>query len=162
MSRLDSFIRRMVAQRDILNQIAEKLDVEGVVLELGLGNGRTYDHLREILPDREIFVFERQVNAQKESIPDGDHLIVGEARETLRFCGPRIKQKAALIHNDLGTGDPTMNLAMSAWLSPVVEEHLTPGGYVVSGFPLELSDYTAVPLPDGVREGRYYIYQRPL
>lgn len=162
MSRLDSFIRRMVAQRDILNQIADSLDVEGVILELGLGNGRTYDHLREIMPDREIFVFERQVNAQKESIPDGDHLIVGEARETLRYCGPRIGGKAALIHNDLGTGDPTANLAMSAWLSPLVEEHLVPGGFVVSGFALELPGYAVVPLPEGVREGRYHIYRKPV
>ena len=42
MSRLDSFIRRMSAQRDCLNHVADLLaDVEGPVMELGLGNGRT-------------------------------------------------------------------------------------------------------------------------
>ena len=52
MSRLDSFIRRMTAQRDILNQIATQslLPESGDVLELGLGNGRTYSHLREVFP----------------------------------------------------------------------------------------------------------------
>ena len=49
MSRLDSFIRRLEAQRACLNRAAELIgDLEGVVLELGLGNGRTYDHLREL------------------------------------------------------------------------------------------------------------------
>ena len=39
MSRLDSFIRRMTAQRDILNQVAEQslLPESGDILELGLG-----------------------------------------------------------------------------------------------------------------------------
>ena len=49
MSRLDSFIRRMQAQRDCLNAAAGLIaDVPGVVFDLGLGNGRTFDHLREV------------------------------------------------------------------------------------------------------------------
>ena len=64
MSRLDSFIRRMQGQRDCLNRAAELIaGIPGPVLELGLGNGRTYDHLKEILPDREIFVFDRRIAA---------------------------------------------------------------------------------------------------
>lgn len=51
MSRLDSFIRRLQAQRDVLDWAADGVeDRAGLVLELGLGNGRTYDHLRERLP----------------------------------------------------------------------------------------------------------------
>ena len=60
MSRLDSFIRRLEAQRACLGFVAGQIrDVAGPVLEFGLGNGRTYDHLRELLPERDIFVFER-------------------------------------------------------------------------------------------------------
>ena len=71
MSRLDSAIRRLQAQRDLLNQAAQDIgSMEGVVLELGLGNGRTYDHMRAILPDREIYVFEREVRAHPDCIPD--------------------------------------------------------------------------------------------
>ena len=48
MSRLDSFIARMQAQRDCLNFLKPAVDaVPGPLLEVGLGNGRTYDHLRE-------------------------------------------------------------------------------------------------------------------
>ena len=54
MSRLDSFIRRLEAQRACLNRAAALISgIDGIVLELGLGNGRTYDHLRELFPDRE-------------------------------------------------------------------------------------------------------------
>ena len=50
MSRLDSFIRRVTAQRDCLNRVAEIIEYhEGLILEMGLGNGRTYDHLRELI-----------------------------------------------------------------------------------------------------------------
>ena len=54
MSRLDSFIRRLEAQRACLNRAADTIrGIDGIVLELGLGNGRTYDHLRALFPDRE-------------------------------------------------------------------------------------------------------------
>ena len=60
MSRLDSFIRRLAAQRACLDRAAALIDeIDGPVLEFGLGNGRTFDHLRERLPGRAIFVFER-------------------------------------------------------------------------------------------------------
>ena len=52
MSRLDSFIRRLQAQRACLSEAAAQIrGVDGFVLELGLGNGRTFDHLREICAD---------------------------------------------------------------------------------------------------------------
>ncbi|MCH8923260.1 MAG: hypothetical protein IIA67_08960, partial [Planctomycetes bacterium] len=71
MSRLDINIRRLEAQRACLNLAAEMIrDLPGPVFELGLGNGRTYDHLRAALPEREIFVFEREVAAHPDCIPD--------------------------------------------------------------------------------------------
>ena len=80
MSRLDSFIRRMQAQRDCLNDAVRRLaDIPGPVLDLGLGNGRTFDHLRETMPDREVFVFDRVVNSNPKSTPDRDHIFLGEA-----------------------------------------------------------------------------------
>ena len=50
MSRLDSMRRRLTAQIDGLNWAAGQIaDLPGDVLELGLGNWRTYDHLRCLL-----------------------------------------------------------------------------------------------------------------
>lgn len=73
MSRLDIFIRRMQAQRDCLNAAAAMIaDIPGAVFDLGLGNGCTFDHLRETLTDREVFVFDRVVNANPKSTPDAE------------------------------------------------------------------------------------------
>ena len=70
MSRLDSFIARMQAQRDCLNSLKPLIDaLPGPILEVGLGNGRTYDHLRQLFPGRDIYVFERKVAAHPECIP---------------------------------------------------------------------------------------------
>ena len=53
MSRLDSFIRRLAgAARRLELAVGLIGDLPGPVLELGLGNGRTYDHLRENITDR--------------------------------------------------------------------------------------------------------------
>ena len=57
MSRLDSVLRRLNAQRDGLNwATAATAGLAGDALEVGLGNGRTYDHLKELMPERRIWV----------------------------------------------------------------------------------------------------------
>jgi hypothetical protein len=83
-SRLDSAIRRLEAQRACLDHaVALIADLDGIVLELGLGNGRTFDHLRERLPGREVYVFERHVAAHPACVPACDHLILGDVRDGL-------------------------------------------------------------------------------
>ena len=103
-SRLDFMISRLTAQRALMEEAARLIaDQPGPVFELGLGSGRTFDHLRQLLPSREIFAFDRAISAHPKCIPDGDHLILGEIRETLQFCAPRIPGKPAFIHVDLGS-----------------------------------------------------------
>ncbi len=162
MSRLDSFIRRMQAQREILNQTAAAIaDLPGPVLEIGLGNGRTYDHLREILPTREIFVFDRAVNAHPSCIPEDKYLLLGEVEETLGNCDDRIPELATLVHSDIGLGDPEGNIEIGRWLSPLIDKRTASGGIVVCNLELTLSGYKDLPLPEGIRPGRYFVYQKP-
>ena len=161
MSRLDVFIARMTAQKAFLEQVAPKIAaIDGPVLELGLGNGRTFDHLRELLPGREIFVFDRSVTAHPASIPDGEHMIIGEIRDTLAFCAPRIRRRAALIHCDLGSGDPTADLAKAAWLAPMIAGHTAPGGFVATGIELELPGFEGLPRSPAAETGRYWLYRK--
>jgi hypothetical protein len=161
MSRLDVFIARMTAQKAFLEQIAPKIaEIDGPVLELGLGNGRTFDHLRELLPDREIFVFDRSVTAHPASIPDGEHMIIGEIRDTLPFSGPRVTRKAALIHCDLGSGDPTADLAKAHWLAPMIAGHTAPGGFVATGIELALPGFDELPRSREAETGRYWLYRK--
>lgn len=70
MSRLESMRRRLSAQIDGLNWATNQIaDIKGDVLELGLGNGRTFDHLRQQLPDRRIWVIDREMNAHPSCVP---------------------------------------------------------------------------------------------
>jgi hypothetical protein len=160
MSRLDSFIRRMRAQRDCLNWVATQLrDVPGPVLEVGLGNGRTYDHLRQLLPGRDIYVFEREVRAHPDCVPPDDRLFLGDVRESVPRAARQLSRTAALIHSDLGTGDHGANAALGAWLGPALDTLLAPGGYVIANQPLDVARWTRLPEPDGVPTDRYFIYR---
>ncbi|MBY2989413.1 class I SAM-dependent methyltransferase, partial [Rhizobium leguminosarum] len=83
MSRLDSFIRRLTAQRDILNSIIDLVgETPGPVLEFGLGNGRTYDHLRENFPGRRIVAFDWEVRSYSASTPAAEDMVTGNIRES--------------------------------------------------------------------------------
>src|SRR5690349_7049989 len=116
MSRLDSFIRRLEAQRTCLGDAARRVEtLTGVVLELGLGNGRTFDHLRETCPGREIYVFDRQVAAHPDCIPAADHLFLGDLTATLKTARQRLGDgAAALVHVDLGSGDAAASRDLAA------------------------------------------------
>jgi hypothetical protein len=37
---------------------------------------------------------------------------------------------------------------------------LTPGGIAVSGLPIERPELEPLPLPAGIKEGRYFLYRR--
>ncbi|HEX2477637.1 MAG TPA: class I SAM-dependent methyltransferase [Geminicoccaceae bacterium] len=159
MSRLDSFIRRLEAQRACLGHaVAQIRGLPGPVLELGLGNGRTYDHLRELLPGREIFVFEREVNAHPDCIPDPAHLILGDVRTTLPQAHRCLPGLAALAHTDVGTGDAAQNAELATWLSAALPPLLAPGAWVVSDQPLRAPDLVAQSAPAGIDPERYFLY----
>ena len=161
MSRLDSFIRRLEAQRACLDRAAELIrDIDGIVLELGLGNGRTYDHLRELFPDREIYVCERRVAAHPDCVPSTDRLILGDMRETLPALRDRFDGRVALAHFDVGTGDAAANRVIAAELTPHIVPLLNSGGILVSDPPIDAPELTPLPLPDGIAPGRYHMYRR--
>jgi hypothetical protein len=161
MSRLDSVIRRLEAQRACLNRAAELIrGVDGCVLELGLGNGRTYDHLRELFPERDIYVCERQVAAHPDCVPPPDRLIVGDMRATLPAARGRLGGRVALAHFDTGSGDAAANRALAAALMPHIVPLLRSGGILVSDPPIETAELDALPLPDGIAPGRYHLYRR--
>ena len=161
MSRLDSFIRRLEAQRACLNHVAALIaGLDGAVLELGLGNGRTYDHLRSLFPGRDIYVCERQVAAHPDCVPPPDRLILGDMRETLPAVHARLGGRVALAHLDVGTGDAAANQILAAALTPLLMPLLFQGAVLVSDPEIACADLAPLPLPDGVRPGRYHLYRR--
>jgi len=162
LSRLDSFIRRLEAQRACIDFAARPANVpEGPIFELGLGNGRTYDHLRECFPARQIFVFERQVNANAASMPDAEHLILGDIMETMPRAVLRLRGRVAFVHSDIGSGDEARDRAMTARLAPLLAEALASGGLVASDQPMVIAGWQSLPLPPGIAESRYFLYRKP-
>lgn len=159
MSRLDAFIRRMKAQRACLDAAARLVgDSPGAVLEVGLGNGRTYDHLRTRFPGRAIYVFDREVAAHPDCIPAAEMLRLGDFRETLpRFAAEG--KRAVLIHADIGSGNKEASLKLGRDLAPTLAALLTPGGYLAADQPMDGPTLERLPLPDGAGDGRYHFYR---
>lgn len=156
-TRLDSFIRRLQAQRVCLDWACARIaGVPGVVLELGLGNGRTYDHLRDRLGDRrDIHAFDRRLAAHPACRPPANRLILGELRETLPiFAGGKV----ALAHADLGSGDTAATAGLAAWLGPSLVPFLAPNAIVLCDQPLRHPSLKAVAVA-GIHDGRYFAYQ---
>jgi S-adenosyl-L-methionine methyltransferase len=164
-SRLDSFIRRLQAQRTCLDWACDAIrDLSGPVLELGLGNGRTYDHLRSRLGEaRPIFAFDRQLAAHPLCVPGNDYLVLGDFADTL----PKITQRlrgpvVALVHADTGSGDNAASRAQAERLVPLIDPLLASGGIVVSDQDMAPRNvaWVAQSLPGGVEAGRYFIYRK--
>lgn len=157
MSRLESMRRRLSAQIDGLNWAAEAIsDVEGDVLELGLGNGRTYDHLRERLPGRRIWVIDRLLQCHPSCEPPQADFLMGEAEPMLAELAAR-GVKVALAHYDLGRGIKADDIAEGAAMSPLIGALMVPGGLVVSQQPLV--GFERVRGPETVDEERYLFYR---
>jgi hypothetical protein len=160
LTRLDKLLFRLEAQHLCLEWIFQEIAGHpGVVFEMGLGHGRTYDHLRTHLPEREIYVLDREVDCFDDCIPPDDRLLLGDIADTLSAAATRFGGQVVLAHADLGSYDEAHNIAMASKLGPRLPPVLAPGAIVLSDLPLELAGTVALPLPAGAREGRYFLYR---
>ena len=150
----------MSAQRDCLNRVADMIaGHNGLILELGLGNGRTFDHLRELFPTQEIFVFERMVAAHPDCIPDAAHLIEGDIRLTLP---PRLEKwgrRISFVHADLGSGNSQIDDALATFVATVLPPYLLLHGVVLSDQNLSSGGWDKAALPQPIQPGRYFMYR---
>ncbi len=161
MSRLDSFIRRLEAQRACLDAAARAIaGIPGLVFELGLGNGRTYDHMRQLLPDRRIVVFERDPQPHPGCVPAVDDMIVGDLESVLPEVASQWAGRVALVHSDIGTGDLERNRGVAAELALLLPPFLVPGGIIVSDQPLASAKLAPRATPPPVLADRYFLYER--
>jgi hypothetical protein len=156
-SRLDSFIRRLEAQRACLDFALDNAP-EGAILELGLGNGRSYDHIRErVGAARKIYAIDRQLAAHPECVPA--ELILGEFKEALPTLARQIGRSISLVHADTGSGDEAASRAQALALPALLEPLLVDGALVVSDQDMK-PRWQALPLPPGVAARRYFIWRR--
>ncbi len=161
-SRLDLFIDRMVSQRACLDYaIAQTAEMPGPVFELGLGNGRTYHHMRSRISARDIHVFERAVASHPDSTPPEELTILGDVTETLPRTLARMGPVASLIHADLGGHNRDKNDIFARKVSPLIEPLLAPGGIMVSSDRMYFDALEEMPLPEGAVPERCFVYRKP-
>ncbi len=157
MSRLDSMLRRFTAQRDGLNWAAELIkDIPGDALDMGLGNGRTYDHMREILPDRRLWVMDRVLQCHPSCVPPEEDFLQGEAEDGLATLASK-GVKIVLGHYDFGFGVKEKDVEEAARFSPLIATVMAKGGMLSSGQPLV--GFEAVQGPEHIAPDRYYFYR---
>lgn len=160
MSRLERFILRLKAQRNCLDAAAALLaGLDGPILELGLGSGRTYDHLRDRFPDREIFVFEQTPEAHPDYLPDPQHLIVGRLEETLSAAASWLPAPAVLAHSDIGTHDLERDARLASWLARTLPPLMRPSALAASDRALESPELEPLPMPS-IPQGVYFFYRK--
>ena len=165
MSRLDTFIARMQAQKVLLEAAAAELAragdrLPGPAIELGLGNGRTWDHMREVLAGRRIIAFDRALNANPRSVPRPEDLVLGEIERTAPAFAQRYGAIAALVHADLGMGTAAYEAELHRWLPDAIASLAAPEALVVTSTELRHPALAPRPLPQEVAAGRYFVYRR--
>ena len=162
MSRLDSMIRRLEAQRACFETVKWAINERrGTILELGLGNGRTYDHLCSLFPDHQIYGFDRTLVAHPDCQPPADKLYLGEFAETLVTAATKLSRSAVLIHADIGSSDPNETDRTTSILADLIPPLMRPKGLVIADQPILHPQFATIELPRCVPPGRYYMYRGP-
>ena len=131
--------------------------VAGAIFEFGLGSGRTYDHLREIFPDRRIIVCEAVGQGLPLHRVASENLLLGDIRATTSSWPDGC---AALVHTDIETGVAEVDAELASWLPGLVGRLLVPGGYAATSSSLLDPRLRPCPLPQGVPDGRYHLLRR--
>jgi len=161
MSRLDQTIARLQAQKICIEAAATALvQTPGVIFELGLGSGRTFDHLREVFPDRSIIVFERVVETAAAYTPAADQLILGEVLTTLPQAVSQFAASVALIHADIGGPDHQANAHLAESLSQHYSRFLVAGGWLIANrAEAAFAGSTPIALPTTVADDHCYLFR---
>jgi hypothetical protein len=164
MSRLDKFIRRLDAQRRLLNAAIEETRQsyrpgDGLIAELGLGNGRTYHHLREGLPGFRVIAFERLLVAHPSSTPAPADLLLGEIEQRVPDFAAGEAQRAVLVHADLGNGIESDDRALERWLPSAIVMLSRSRTIVLSSTRLVHLRLTREPLAADVPDYEYFRYR---
>jgi hypothetical protein len=159
-SRLARMIRRLETQRIALEWAAGEIaERPGAVIELGLGKGRTYDHLRLLMPEREILVFDKLLHAPKDSIPPESDFYLGDFLETAAEARPRLGEGAVLAHADIGSDDPVKDARRVAAMAPVLDRLLRPGALVLSDREMHVARWQRMDIPGIPANWVYYAWR---
>lgn len=157
---LTRMIARLNAQRACLDEAARYIaELPGPVLEVGLGRGRTYDRLRHLFPDRDVWAFDFAVRCPDSVRPPDALTVLGDFRQTLSAMRPRLGGRAALVHADFGSEDEHEDRRLANDIAPLLVAMLAPGAVLVGDRPLQDAALESLPAPSDTGFS-YYLYRR--
>lgn len=160
-TRLDLFILRTTAQRACIDWVAQQsAGLPGIVLEVGLGNGRTYDHLRARFGQRTIHVFDREVAAHPDCIPPAAQMHLGDFRVSVPAFAAGREHCACFVHADVGSANRAASLRLAMDLAEAWVRMLVPGGYLACDQPIEHPALERQPIPGGDYGGCYHLFRQ--
>ena len=161
MSRLEDLTHRFLTQRAALDLGVELIaDIDGIIVELGLGKGRTFDHLRERLSGRTIYVFDHELSCEPEYAPAPEYRMFGNITETLPAFCERFSGQAALIHSDVGTRDREHDQPLVDCIATQLETLITAGGVIVSDRPMQQRGWSTLPSLREMEHFPYFMYRQ--
>ena len=161
LSRLESTILRQISQKACLDygiNMARK--VNGHVVELGLGMGYTFDHLRRSFTARQLYAFDLELFTHKKLTPFETQLRLGDIRETFPRFAKHNFQKVALLHIDIRTNNFKRDTAVYSRVEAAIEEAMAPNGIVVSDRELNLNGFKLGPPLAATQDWPYFLYIR--
>ncbi|MEQ8369403.1 MAG: class I SAM-dependent methyltransferase [Alphaproteobacteria bacterium] len=154
-------IARLTSQKAALTAAAERLvGIDGMVLEVGLGKGRTWDLLGHLLPERRRLALDREVHAPAALRPAADQLMLGELSELMPRLARDMPGQVALAHVDCGGEGRAADAAFDAWLPAALHPLLAAGAVVAQDRPRGHPRWRALPAPAGMTVFPYYLYRK--
>ena len=165
MSQLDFHIEQKIAQRDSIDLAARRLaERPGWIVEFGLGRGRSYSHLAERFPDRQIYCFDRERATNPGWGPPSERVLLGDLAAVLEdpAVKARFHGRVILAHLDLAWGDST-DTRLHRLVVERTRGWLLPGAWILSDRAVPLKpEWGLVPLPAPHEVGyahRFYRYE---
>ena len=126
-------IARFSAQKACIDLAAAELaNIPGHVLEIGLGKARTYDRMRYLFPELEVYAFDYEIHCPKELTPPAENILHGDVHETLPIARDRFGRNIALAHADIGSFDLERDRDLFAFIASTLNEMLVSGAIIMS------------------------------
>ncbi|MGL1932596.1 MAG: hypothetical protein OCC45_12695 [Desulfotalea sp.] len=141
LTRIERLARRLPIQIDLISQAIEETNkLDGIILELGLGEGRTLEYL-ENNTSSPIIVFEIDDNAKMNNVRKTTKLVKGDIFETLPKMLGTLSQGVRIAHVDIGTTDYSDDIDRISPLQRILESVVNVGGFIVCDRPIDFPSF---------------------
>ncbi len=141
LTKIEKFARRLPVQLEYINQaIEETKDMDGTILELGLGGGRTLEYL-EKKTSSPILVFEKSTHSTLKNNRTTTQLVRGDFFTTIPQTCEEMNVDVRMIHADIGTSDYIGDISRFDPLCKIFTKIVPTGGVVICDRPLNFPSF---------------------